>query len=72
MVLTLDEKIQYAAEKALAEEVASAHAAGGVAIVQNPNTGEILALANEPTFDPNNVNASSRRLALEPRRGLGL
>ena len=39
VVLTLDEKIQYIAEKALAEEVANAHAAGGVAIVQNPNTG---------------------------------
>ena len=36
-----------------------AHAAGGVAIVQNPNTGEILALANQPTFDPNDFNASS-------------
>ncbi len=59
VVLTLDEKIQYAAEKALAEQVQRSHAAGGVAIVQNPNTGEILALANEPTFDPNNINASS-------------
>jgi cell division protein FtsI (penicillin-binding protein 3) len=58
VVLTLDEKIQYAAEKALAEEVQRSHAAGGVAIVQNPHTGEILALANAPTFDPNNVNAS--------------
>ena len=59
VVLTLDEKIQYIAEKALAEAVANAHAAGGVAIVQNPNTGEILALANQPTFDPNDVNGSS-------------
>ena len=59
VVLTLDEKIQYLAEKALAEEVASAQAAGGVAIVQNPNTGEILAMASQPAFDPNNFNASS-------------
>jgi cell division protein FtsI (penicillin-binding protein 3) len=58
VVLTLDEKIQYIAEKALAEEVAKAQAAGGVAIVQNPNTGEILALANQPTFNPNNIDAS--------------
>jgi cell division protein FtsI (penicillin-binding protein 3) len=58
VVLTLDEKIQYIAEKALAEEVESAHAAGGVAIVQNPNTGEILALASQPTFNPNDFNAS--------------
>jgi cell division protein FtsI (penicillin-binding protein 3) len=65
VVLTLDEKIQYAAEKALAERVQRSHAAGGVAIVQNPNTGEILALANEPTFDPNNVNASSSEARLD-------
>jgi len=58
VVLTLDEKIQYIAEKALAEEVANAQAAGGVAIVQNPNTGEILALANQPTFNPNDIDAS--------------
>ncbi|HMD87395.1 MAG TPA: penicillin-binding protein [Terriglobia bacterium] len=58
VVLTLDEKIQYIAEKALAEEMAAGHAAGGVAIVQNPNTGEILALANQPTFDPNAFNSS--------------
>ncbi len=59
VVLTLDEKIQYIAEKALAGEMASAQAAGGVAIVQNSNTGEILALANQPTFDPNDLDGSS-------------
>jgi cell division protein FtsI (penicillin-binding protein 3) len=59
VVLTLDEKIQYIAEKALAEEVANAHAAGGTVIVQNPNTGEILAVANQPSFDPNKFAGSS-------------
>jgi len=56
--LTLDEKIQYIAEKALAEQMKKSHAASGVAVVQNPSTGEILALANVPTFDPNNLDAS--------------
>ena len=49
LVLTLDEKIQYIAEKALADAVERWKAAGGVAIVQNPNTGEILAMASQPT-----------------------
>ena len=65
VVLTLDEKIQYIAEKALAEEVASSRAAGGAAIVQNPNTGEILALANVPTFDPNGFDGSSATSRLD-------
>ena len=65
VVLTLDEKIQYTAEKALAEEVARSHAAGGAVVVQNPNTGEILALASQPTFDPNNFNASSATSRLD-------
>jgi len=65
VVLTLDEKIQFIAEKALAEEVTSAQAAGGVAIVQNPNTGEILALANQPTFNPNEIDASSATARLD-------
>jgi cell division protein FtsI (penicillin-binding protein 3) len=69
VVLTLDEKIQYIATKALAEEVASAHAAGGVAVVQNPNTGEILALTSQPTFDPNNIDASPA--ATRQDRGVG-
>lgn len=53
VVLTLDEKIQFIAEKALAEGVEKWKAAGGVAVVQNPNTGEILAMASQPTYDPN-------------------
>ncbi len=53
LVLTLDENIQYTAETALDETVHKYHAAGGTIVVQNPNTGEILALASYPKFDPN-------------------
>ena len=53
VVLTLDQTIQYIVEKELRAAVQRWHAAGGTVIVQNPNTGEILAMANEPTFDPN-------------------
>jgi len=66
LVLTLDEKIQYITEKALAEAVEKWHASGGVAIVQNPNTGEILAMASHPTYDPNDF-AKSPPEALQNR-----
>jgi cell division protein FtsI (penicillin-binding protein 3) len=53
VVLTLDEKIQYIAERELQLSIAKTHAIAGTAIVMNPNTGEILALANWPKFNPN-------------------
>jgi len=59
VVLTLDENIQYIAEKALAEAVKRWKASGGTVIVQNPETGEILAMANQPTFDPNEFAKTS-------------
>ncbi|MBI1749179.1 MAG: PASTA domain-containing protein [Acidobacteria bacterium] len=53
VVLTLDEKIQYIAEKELAAAVEKTHAQAGSVVVQDPNTGELLAVANWPTFNPN-------------------
>src|SRR5277367_2719154 len=53
VVLTLDEKIQYIAERELAAAIAKTHAPAGTVIVMNPNNGEILALANWPKFNPN-------------------
>lgn len=53
IVLTIDEKIQYIAEKELDQAIADTHSEAGSIIVQNPRTGEILALANRPTFNPN-------------------
>jgi cell division protein FtsI (penicillin-binding protein 3) len=52
-VLTIDQMIQYRAEQALTDAVAKSHAKSGTVIVLDPHTGEILALANAPTFDPN-------------------
>jgi cell division protein FtsI (penicillin-binding protein 3) len=58
VVLTIDQNIQYFAESALDHAVKKFHAAGGTAIVENPYTGEILAMANAPTFDPNDYSAT--------------
>src|SRR5437660_3280292 len=53
VVLTIDQTIQYRTEQALSAAVERAHAKSGTAIVMDPRTGEILALANAPSFDPN-------------------
>ena len=51
--LTLDQYLQHVAERELRLGVEAHRAAGGTAIVMDPQTGEILALANWPTFNPN-------------------
>ena len=53
LVLTIDEVIQYVAEQEIDEVVTRTRAASGIAIVVEPKTGAILALAVRPTFDPN-------------------
>lgn len=53
VVLTIDQLIQYRTEQALQSAVERSHAKSGTAIVMDPRTGEILALANSPTFNPN-------------------
>ncbi len=53
IVLTISNSIQYKVEQALENGVKTANAKSGLAIVIDPKTGEILALANYPTFDPN-------------------
>ena len=55
VVLTIDQSIQYQAEQALQAAVQRSRAKSGTVIVLDPRNGEILALANAPTFDPNRV-----------------
>ena len=51
--LTIDEYLQHVAERELDAGVAENKAKGGSIIIMNPHTGEILAMANAPTFNPN-------------------
>jgi cell division protein FtsI (penicillin-binding protein 3) len=59
VVLTLDEKIQYIAQRELAAAINKTHAMAGTVVVMNPNNGELLAVANWPTFDPNAASAGT-------------
>ncbi len=55
VVLTIDQVVQFRAEQAIKAAVERSRAKSGTAIVLDPRTGEILALANAPAFDPNIV-----------------
>jgi cell division protein FtsI (penicillin-binding protein 3) len=54
LVLSIDANIQFMAEKALEANMERTGAANGTVVVQDPHTGQILALAIRPTFNPNN------------------
>ena len=57
--LTIDRDIQWVASKAISQVVKSSRAISGTVIVMDPKTGEILAHATAPTFDPNNTSKLS-------------
>ncbi len=59
VTLTIDRHLQYVAEKALTKAVEEAKAVAGMAVVLDPKTGEILAIANEPRFNPNVASAGA-------------
>lgn len=63
LTLTIDEVIQYIAERELDDAVSRSRAKSGTMIVLDPETGALLALANSPRFDPNAVSSvpSDRR-----------
>ena len=57
--LTISNSIQYKVEQALKSGVEAARAKSGTAIVLDPKTGAVLAMANYPTFDPNKFNEAA-------------
>jgi cell division protein FtsI/penicillin-binding protein 2 len=66
LYLTIDPNIQKEAERILSDIVNKFEAVGGLAIVSDPKTGKLLALAGEPTFDPGNYKDSDLSTFLNP------
>ena len=62
LVLTIDENIQFMAERALDSALERTHASNGTIVVQDPHTGQILALAIRPTFNPNDFRHATTSL----------
>ena len=58
LVLTIDQHLQYVTEQALYRAVREHKARAGSVVVMSPRSGEVLAMANMPTFDPNRIAAS--------------
>jgi cell division protein FtsI (penicillin-binding protein 3) len=70
LILTIDRRIQFSADLALKRAVTENHCQSGTAVVMNPHTGEILALSNYPTYDPNVAPAS--KADYEARKNLAV
>jgi len=66
MELTIDLRLQYIAEKELAAAVKQYQAAGGSVVIMQPFTGEILAQASYPPFNPNNSGAYADEQRVNP------
>jgi cell division protein FtsI (penicillin-binding protein 3) len=64
--LTIDRDIQWVASEAITQAVKADHAVSGTVIVMDPKTGEILAHATAPTFDPNNTTTVSLQAMRNP------
>jgi cell division protein FtsI (penicillin-binding protein 3) len=66
LVLSIDSSIQYMVERRLSDSVKEHKASGGSAIVMDPKTGAILAMASYPTYDPNRFTQIDQNLFLNP------
>jgi len=62
--LTIDRDLQWYAQQVLAQKVAETQAVNGSAVVMDVRTGEVLALATAPTFNPDDRSAKPRSDAL--------
>lgn len=60
VTLTINSNLQWYAQNALAQKIQETQALSGTVVVQNAKTGELLAVASYPTFDPNDAGSASR------------
>ena len=70
LALTIDERIQFVAEHELAAAVEAHHAVSGSVVVMMPTTGDVLALASYPTYDPNEQANASQNFARQNHAGI--
>jgi cell division protein FtsI (penicillin-binding protein 3) len=63
ITLTIDERLQYVAEREVAAAVAVHHALSGSVVMMNPYNGEVLAMASYPAYDPNVIPEHGENLA---------
>lgn len=61
LYITLDERLQHVAEKELAAQVQDVGAKSGLVVIMQPYTGDILAMASYPFFNPNRFQEASQR-----------
>jgi len=61
VTLTIDENIQYIAEREIEDQIRKSHATAGLLLVMDAKTGELLAMASKPDFDPNEFGKADRR-----------
>jgi cell division protein FtsI (penicillin-binding protein 3) len=66
VVLTLDRDLQWYAQRLIADQVAATHAKNGTVVVMDVKTGELLALATAPTFDPDHLTAKDGDRLINP------
>lgn len=59
LTLSIDSRIQYLAYQALSEAILQRHAASGSMVVMDPRNGEILAMVNVPSYNPNDLDSSN-------------
>jgi cell division protein FtsI (penicillin-binding protein 3) len=72
ITLTIDEQLQFVAEREIAATVNAHGAVSGSVVVMNPYNGEILALASYPSFDPNQPPANEEDIAARANHAVGV